>query len=79
MTYRCNGICVLHKSVRFSTSKKYENGQKNARFVQYSLKHKICVVFVVIPFLEQSHVQAKTDQTEFRINNVKYILNTSIQ
>lgn len=51
--------------------------KKDARFVLYSLKHKIYVVFVVILFLEQSHVQAKTEQTEFYINNVKYILNTS--
>jgi len=53
--------------------------KKDARFVQYSLKHEICVVFAVIPFLEQSHVQAKTEQTGFHINNVKYILNTSIR
>lgn len=52
--------------------------KKDARFVQYSLKHKIFVVFVVILFLEQSHVQAKTEQTKFHINNVKYILNTSM-
>ncbi len=35
--------------------------KKDARFVQYSLKHVIYVVFVVILFLEQSHVQAKTE------------------
>ena len=52
--------------------------KKDARFVLYSLKHEICVAFVVIPFLEQSHVQAKIKQIEFNINNVKYILNTSI-
>jgi len=53
--------------------------KKDARFVQCSLKQKICVVFAVIPFLEQSHVQAKTEYIEFYINNVKYILNTSIR
>ncbi len=53
--------------------------KKDVRFVQYSLKHEICVAFVVIPFLEQSHVQTKTEQAEFNINNVKYILNTSIR
>lgn len=53
--------------------------KKDARFVQYSLKHIIYVVFVVILFLGQSHVQAKTEQTKFYINNVKYILNTSIR
>ena len=56
-----------------------KTGKKDVRFVQYSLKHEICVVFAVIPFLEQSHVQAKTEQAEFNINNVKYILNTSIR
>jgi len=53
--------------------------KKDAHFVQYSLKHKIFVVFVVILFLEQSHVQAKTEQTKFCINNVKYVLNTSMR
>lgn len=53
--------------------------KKDVHFVQYSLKHEICVVFVVIHFLEQSHVQTKTEQTKFHINNVKYILNTTIQ
>ena len=53
--------------------------KKDAHFVLYSLKHEICVVFVVILFLEQSPVKAKTEQTEFHINNVKYILNTSMR
>ena len=79
MTYRCNGVCVLYKSVGLSTSQTYENGQKRCSFCSCSLKHKICVAFVVIPFLEQSHVQAKTGHIEFHINNVKYILNTSIR
>ena len=30
-----------------------KTGKKDARFVQYSLKHEICIVFAVIPFLEK--------------------------
>jgi hypothetical protein len=51
--------------------------KKDVRFARYSLKHEICVVFVAILFLEQSHVQAKIGQIKIHINNVKYILNTS--
>jgi len=54
-------------------------GKKDARFVRYLLKHTIYVAFVVTPFLEQSYVQVKTEPTKFHINNVKYILNTSIR
>jgi hypothetical protein len=51
-------------------------GRKDARSL---LKRIIYAVFVATLFLEQSHVQAKTEQTKFHINNVKYILNTSIR
>ncbi|QLH10772.1 hypothetical protein DSQ20_04270 [Nitrosarchaeum sp. AC2] len=37
MTYRCNGICVLHKVIPFST-RKYENGQKRCSFCSIFIK-----------------------------------------
>jgi len=69
-------------SIKLLNSPLQENmkmGRKDARFVRYLLKRIIYAVFVATLFLEQSHVQAKTEQTKFHINNVKYILNTSIR
>jgi hypothetical protein len=49
------------KQLDFPLPRNMKTDKKDARFVLYSLKHKICVVFVVILFLEQSHVQPKTE------------------
>ncbi|PIN97061.1 MAG: hypothetical protein COU45_04615 [Nitrosopumilus sp. CG10_big_fil_rev_8_21_14_0_10_33_7] len=37
MTYHYNGLCVLHKTIKFSTSRKYENGQKRC---------SLCSIFI---------------------------------
>ncbi len=55
MTYRCNGnvYCIKLSNSLLGNMKM---DKKDARFVQYSLKHKTFVVFVVILFLERNHV-----------------------